>query len=124
MGAVSGRSRPVQAGCQSCVVGPEPPQNLLWEALAGISPTALGHGWPGDQGPAEGCGAPLAPGPWDCSYPSAAGAAGVWAEPERAAQGGASALRHPGFLASPLPGPVSSFAWPAMAAIPRRSEGK
>lgn len=76
-----------------------------------------------DWGPARICSATWALGAGSAPACPSAGAARVWAG-AGASAGGASALRHPGFLTSPPPSPVSSFAWPAMAAILRRSKGK
>lgn len=86
-----------------------------------VSPPPWGTQWPWHWGLVRDCGATwalgagAAPACWRCQ---GVGRSGVSA-------GGASALRHPGFLGSPSsPWPVSSFAWPAMAAIPWCSEGK
>lgn len=112
-------------GSQGCVVSGIPAWSqsrpkTAWESLCG-STRAWGTRWPWDWGLVRDCGATWALGAgaasacWRCQ---GVGRSGVSA-------GGASALRHPGFLASPSsPWPVSSFAWPAMAAIPWCSEGK
>lgn len=96
---------------------PEPPQNCSGKSMCLHQDMRHTVSW----GPVRDCGATwalgagIAPACWCCQ---GVGRSGVNA-------GGASALRHPGFLANPSsPWPVSSFAWPAMAAIPWCSEGK
>lgn len=94
---------------------PEPPLNCFGKVF--VSPPGLGA----HKGLVKDCGATWARG--------AGAAAACWrcqgVGRSRVNAGGGSALRHPGFLGSPSsPWPVSSFAWPAMAAIPWCTEGK
>lgn len=122
---------PCEPGCRSCVAGsgsaPARSQSCPKTCLEKLRPASPLWRWgtrrPWDRGPTGGCGAAWALGAGAAPASLPASAARVWAG-AGASAGGASALRHPGFLTSPSPGPVSSFAWPAMAAIPRRSKGK